>query len=145
MRLQAAVLRVKAPRLAAWSEARRRNAARYRESVPARPASTAASILPVEGPGQHHIYNQFVVRVPHRDQIKASLARRQRGHGRVLSRALSPSGVLRLARLPARARFLHAEAAARETLALPIYGELTDAQLSYVVTSMAAALDEAGA
>jgi dTDP-4-amino-4,6-dideoxygalactose transaminase len=41
--------------------------------------------------------------------------------------------------------FPHAEAAAGQTLALPIYGELTNAQLSYVVASMAAALDEAGA
>jgi dTDP-4-amino-4,6-dideoxygalactose transaminase len=141
--LQAAVLRVKAPRLPAWSEARRRNAARYRELF-GQAGLGGRVTLPVEGPGHHHIYNQFVVRVAHRDQVKALLADRQVGtavyypvpfHLQECFASLGYAG----------GAFPHAEAAARETLALPIFGELTDAQLTHVVTSMAAALDEAGA
>ena len=140
--LQAAVLRVKAPRLAAWSEARRRNAARYRDLFGEAGLDRRVT-LPVEGPGHHHIYNQFVVRVPNRDRIRASLA--DRGVGTAvyypvpfhLQECFEALGY-------ASGAFPAAEAAARETLALPVYAELTDAQLTYVVTSMAAALDEAG-
>ena len=141
--LQAAVLRVKAPRLASWSEGRRRNADRYRQLF--RQAGLDGRVtLPVEGAGYHHIYNQFVVRVPERDRIKASLADLQVGTAVYypvpfhLQECFASLGHV-------AGEFPQAEAAARETLALPIYGELTDAQLRHVVTSMAAALDEAGA
>ena len=140
--LQAAVLRVKALRLAGWSDARRRNAARYRQLF--REAGLDGRVtLPVEGPGHHHIYNQFVVRVPERDRIKAALADRHVGTAVYypvpfhLQECFAPLGY-------AAGAFPHAEAAARETLALPIFGELTDEQLTHVVRSMAAALDEAG-
>jgi dTDP-4-amino-4,6-dideoxygalactose transaminase len=141
--LQAAVLRVKAPRLAVWSDARRRNAARYRELF--RDAGLEGRVtLPVEGPDQHHIYNQFVVRVPSRDRVKDILARHHVGTAIYypvpfhMQECFASLGYREGA-------FPHAEAAARETLALPIYGELTDAQLTHVVASMALALDEAGA
>ena len=61
--LQAAVLRVKLPHLDAWTEARRRNAARYRAAVRGGRACSTRCTLPVErGDGSYHIYNQFVVR-----------------------------------------------------------------------------------
>jgi dTDP-4-amino-4,6-dideoxygalactose transaminase len=141
--LQAAVLRVKAPRLAGWTEARRRNAARYRQLF-AEAGLDGRVTLPVEGLGQYHIYNQFVVRVPHRDRVKEILAARQVSTAIYypvpfhLQECFAPLGY-------AAGAFPHAEAAARETLALPIFGELTDAQLSHVVGSMAFALDEVGA
>jgi dTDP-4-amino-4,6-dideoxygalactose transaminase len=140
--LQAAVLRVKAPRLAGWSEARRHNAGRYRQLFHEAGLDGRVT-LPVEGPGHYHIYNQFVVRVPHRDRIKASLADRQVGTAIYypvpfhLQECFASLGY-------AAGAFPHAEAAARQTLALPIYSELTEAQLTHVVRSMAAALDEAG-
>ncbi|MDQ3907119.1 MAG: DegT/DnrJ/EryC1/StrS family aminotransferase, partial [Acidobacteriota bacterium] len=60
--LQAAVLRVKLPHLDAWSDARARNAARYRELL--RDAGLLEEIEPpFEREGARHIYNQFVVRV----------------------------------------------------------------------------------
>jgi dTDP-4-amino-4,6-dideoxygalactose transaminase len=140
--LQAAVLRVKAPRLAGWSDARRQNATRYRQLF--REAGLDGTVtLPVEEPGHRHIYNQFVVRVPHRDRIKAALAERHVGTAVYypvpfhLQECFASLGY-------AAGAFPHAEAAALETLALPIYGELTDDQLTHVVRSMAAALDEAG-
>jgi dTDP-4-amino-4,6-dideoxygalactose transaminase len=141
--LQAAVLRVKAPYLAGWSEARRRNADRYRQLF--REAGLESRVtLPVEGAGQHHIYNQFVIRVPDRDRVKAILARHQVATAVYypvpfhLQECFAPLGYREGA-------FPHAEAAARETLALPIYGELSDAQLAHVVWAIGAALHEVGA
>jgi dTDP-4-amino-4,6-dideoxygalactose transaminase len=140
--LQAAVLRVKAPRLASWSDARRRNAARYRQLFRAAGLDGRVT-LPVEGPGQHHIYNQFVIRVPARDRVKDLLAAHHVSTAVYypvpfhLQECFAPLGYQPGA-------FPHAEKAARETLALPIYGELTDEQLQHVVRSIGAALDEAG-
>ena len=141
--LQAAVLRVKAPHLDAWSDARRRNADRYRELFDAAGLSARVT-LPVEIAGHRHIYNQFVVRVPHRDRVKALLAARQVATAVYypvpfhLQECFASLGY-------AEGAFPHAEAAARETLALPVYGELTGTQLAHVVSSLGAALDEVGA
>jgi dTDP-4-amino-4,6-dideoxygalactose transaminase len=134
--LQAAVLRVKAPHLAGWTDARRRNALRYAELIGA--AGLAEHVkVPVEPPGAFHIYHQFVVRAgARRDALRTHL--RARGveteiyypvplH---LQECFSPLGYRNGA-------FPHAEAAARETLALPIYSELGDAQLRHVVGAMA--------
>jgi dTDP-4-amino-4,6-dideoxygalactose transaminase len=66
--LQAAVLRVKLPYLAAWTEARRANAARYRQLFAE--AELPEIVLPVDRGGDgYHIYNQFVIRVPDRDAL----------------------------------------------------------------------------
>ena len=102
--LQAAVLRVKAPRLAGWSDARRRNAARYRQLF--REAGLDGRVtLPVEGPGHYHIYNQFVVRVPERDRIKAALADRQSAPPSTIpSHSISRSASRRSATPPAHFR-----------------------------------------
>ncbi|OFW09278.1 MAG: transcriptional regulator, partial [Acidobacteria bacterium RIFCSPLOWO2_02_FULL_67_36] len=70
--LQAAVLRVKLPHLAGWTDARRANAARYDRLFD--DAGLAGRItLPVEPAGRHHIFNQYVIRVPDRDRVRARL------------------------------------------------------------------------
>jgi dTDP-4-amino-4,6-dideoxygalactose transaminase len=134
--LQAAVLRVKLPRLDAWSDARARHAARYRELF------TDAGLLeeiglPFEREGARHIYNQYVVRV---------------GAGRrdALIKHLKSAGVGTEVYYPVplhlqecfrylgyqEGDFPEAERAARETLALPVYPELTQEQQRYVVESL---------
>src|SRR5919197_722910 len=70
--LQAAILRVKAPHLAAWTEARRANAARYRELLGAAGLDGAVA-LPVDPSDRLHIYNQFVIRTADRDGLKKHL------------------------------------------------------------------------
>jgi len=149
--LQAAVLRVKARHLPAWTEARRHNAARYVELF--REAGIADRVtLPVEVPGRYHIYNQFVVRVPGscerepgappslRDEMLAHLKARNIGceiyypvpfH---LQECFASLGYH-------AGDFPRAEQAARETLALPIYGELTEEQQRYVVGAIAECLN----
>ena len=138
--LQAAVLRVKAPHLDGWTTRRRANADRYR--VLFREAGLDGRVrLPVEMDGCRHIYNQFIVRVPERDRVKAALASRRIGTAIYypvpfhLQECFADLGY-------ASGAFPHAEAAAHETLALPIYPELSEAQQAAVVSAMAAALDE---
>ena len=137
--IQAAVLRVKLPHLHEWTEHRRENAARYRSLF--RQAGLADRVtLPTEPPGYHHIFNQFVVRVPNRDDVRQKLAAERIGteiyypvpfH---LQECFAGLGYQ-------RGVFPHAEAAAASTLALPIYGELTTVQQSAVVEAIARALD----
>src|SRR4051812_42880947 len=70
--LQAAILRVKAPHLAAWTEGRQRTAARYRTLF--RNAGLDGMITPPAEPADRtHIYNQFVIRTPVRDGLKQHL------------------------------------------------------------------------
>ncbi len=136
--LQAAVLRVKSRHLASWTEARRRNADRYRTMFAELDQDRRVQ-LPVEPAGCYHIYNQFVVRVPDRDRVKAAMDAAHVGteiyyplpfH---LQKCFADLGY-RIGQFP------HAEQAAAETLALPIYGELTEAQQRYVVESLVQAL-----
>src|SRR5262249_37157783 len=70
--VEAAVLRVKAPPLDAWTEGRRRNAARYRGLFRELGLSDVIA-LPVEPADRRHIYNQFVIRTPDRDGLKRHL------------------------------------------------------------------------
>jgi dTDP-4-amino-4,6-dideoxygalactose transaminase len=137
--MQAAILRVKLPHLAAWSERRRANAATYRALFDDARLSPVIRV-PIEPAGRTHIYNQFVVRVPDRDRLRTRLAERGVGtevyypvpfHRQECFADLSPRG---------RA-FPNADAAARDVLALPIYPELTREQQEHVVASIAACLD----
>ncbi len=133
--LQAAVLRVKAPHLAEWTEGRRRNAARYYELF--QDAGLTRQIeLPVEPDGFHHIYNQFVIRAPRRDELRDHLAAARIGtevyypvpfHRQTCFAHLDSS----------RGSFPVADQAAATALALPIFGELTAAQQQHVVASIA--------
>ena len=133
--IQAAVLRVKARHLPAWTEARRRNAVRYaRLFEEAR--LTGRVGLPVEVPGCYHIYNQFIVRVPNRDRLRGHLASWKVGTDIYYPVPLHLQECF--AALGHQAGdFPEAERASRETLALPIYGELTEAQQQYVVDAVA--------
>ena len=129
--LQAAVLRVKLKYLDDWSAARCRNAARYRELF-AGADLAGMLLLPEDVPG--HIYNQFVVRAERRDALQAHL--RAEGIGSEIYYPLPLHLQACFAELGYRSGDLpHAEKAATEVLALPIYPELTDEQLVRVVES----------
>ena len=133
--LQAAVLRVKAPHLASWTDARRANAARYLDLF--RQAGVTDRVtLPVEPPGRRHIYNQFVVRTADRDGLRRHL------DGRGIGTEIYYPVPFHLQPCFAdlghrRGDFPHAERAADHSLALPIYGELTRAQQDAVVGAVA--------
>src|SRR3954469_23750549 len=132
--LQAAVLRVKLPHLERWSEMRRANADRYDGLF--RDSAVADRVtLPARAPDRNHIFNQYVVRVPNRDAVRAHLERAGIGSEIYhpvpfhLQDCFTPLGYRKGA-------FPAAEAAAAETLALPIYGELTESQQRAVVDAI---------
>jgi dTDP-4-amino-4,6-dideoxygalactose transaminase len=136
--LQAAVLRVKLPRLDRWTEARRANARRYDELFAAADL-TARVVLPRELPGCRHTFNQYLVRVPDRDRIRAYLS--EQGIGTEIYYPVPFHLQACFATLGySRGDFPHAEHAAETALALPIYGELTPEQQQAVVSALAEAL-----
>ena len=131
--LQAAVLRVKLPYLPAWSDARRANAARYRALFA--DAGLSQVTLPVEAPERTHIYNQFVIRVPQRDRLRAHLD--AVGIGTEVYYPVPFHLQECFAGLGYKAgAFPVAEAAAQQSLALPIYPELNVAQQAAVVDAI---------
>ncbi len=133
--LQAAVLRVKAPHLMAWTEARRLNARRYARLFEESGLSDRVSIPP-DPVDRRHVFNQYVIRVQERDALRRHLD----GYG--IGTEVYYPDPLHLqpcfAALGHRAGdFPEAERAAAESLALPIFGELTMEQQQHVVTSVA--------
>ena len=133
--LQAAVLAVKLPHLDDWTAARRRNADRYRALFAATPGLPPELRVPADAPG--HVYNQFVVRAPRRDALREHLA--AAGVGTEVYYPLPFHMQPCFAHLGVReGAFPHAEAAAREAVALPIYAELNEAMQAQVVAQIAA-------
>jgi len=148
--LQAAVLRVKLKYLDGWTAARQRNAERYRrlfaEAGLADPRSPTLSprspiVLPTDMGYGRHIYNQFVIRADRRERVMAVLRERKIGHEVYypvplhLQECFAGLGY-RPGDLP------ESERAAGETLALPIYGELTAEMQEAVVAAIASAYHE---
>jgi len=134
--LQAAVLRVKLPHLASWTAARQRNAGRYR-SLFSDAGLEGTVQLPLEAPDRTHIYNQFVVQVPDRDSLRRYLT--ERGIGTEIYYPVPFHLQACFANLGyKKGAFPAAEAAATKSLALPIYGELSEAQQAHVVLAIRA-------
>lgn len=138
--IQSAVLNVKLPHLDGWSAGRRDRAAFYREQFAQRGLNGVLQ-LPAEpwvneGLTNHHIYNQFVVRVPRRDDLRKHL--QENGVGSEVYYPL-PLHLQECFRdLGYReGDFPESERAARETIALPIYPELTQEEQTYVVEKVA--------
>jgi dTDP-4-amino-4,6-dideoxygalactose transaminase len=117
---------------------RRENATRYAALF--RNAGLLERVtLPVEPPGWTHIFNQFVIRVPDRDAVRARMA--EAGIGTEIYYPVPFHRQECFASLGhAAGGFPHADAAAQASLALPIYAELTGEQQAAVVQALAAAL-----
>jgi len=139
--LQAAILRVKLRHLDDWTGARRDVAARYRRLFDEAGLAEVVT-LPVEKPGHFHVYNQFVIRVAAdaRDPLRAHLAAQRVGSEIYYPIPLHlQTCFASLGHGPGD--FPVAEAAAAETVALPIYPELADEALRHVVGSIASFFD----
>ncbi len=134
--LQAAILRVKLRELDNWTAARQKNAAFYRELFGEHGLEDTIT-LPLERPGVRHIYNQFVIRVPgKRDELKTFLL--ERGIGTAIYYPIPLHLQECFAFLGGKEGDLpESEMAALETLALPIFPELTGSQIEYVVEKIA--------
>jgi dTDP-4-amino-4,6-dideoxygalactose transaminase len=147
--IQAAVLNVKLPHLDRWSERRRSNAALYsrlfiekglaeKEGVTAFDKRNAVLLPKAVYAGSrlrnYHIYNQYVIRVQRRDELKKHLADNEIGteiyypvpfHRQECFAYLNCSDT----------DYPHSNFAAEHSLALPIYPELTPEQIEWVVES----------
>ncbi len=134
--VQAAVLSVKLRHLEAWNRARRERAAAYTRRLRDAGIDRQGVVLP-ELAADEHVFHQFVIRVERRDQLREALA-----EAGVETQVYYPVPLHRqpcFAALGFRAgEFPHAEKACRECLALPIFPELSDEQVDYVVETIAA-------
>jgi dTDP-4-amino-4,6-dideoxygalactose transaminase len=138
--IQAAILKVKLSFVDNWAAARRAAADFYREEFERRGLSKQIA-LPAEpyrdrGLTNHHVYHQFAIRAPRRDDLRAHLRQRE-----IETAIYYPLGLHEqkcFAYLEyQRGDFPETERAARETLALPIYPEISRDAQSYVVNSIA--------
>lgn len=134
--LQAAIILVKLPYLDQWTSARQANAQYYRELFSHEGLDNLIG-LPVEKRGRH-IYNQFIIALQsRRDELRRSL--NESGIGTEVYYPVPMHLQPCFAYLNTKkGDFPKAEAAADQTLALPIYAELTDEQQAYVVQKIKA-------
>lgn len=128
--LQAAILLVKLPYLSNWSERRRQNAQTYDR------AFAGSSVEgPFISPDCMSIFNQYVIRVDHRDEILAALKQAEIGtevyYPVPMHKQQCFEGKCRLS-----GTLCEAEDASRSVLALPIYPELKPEQIDYVVQAV---------
>jgi dTDP-4-amino-4,6-dideoxygalactose transaminase len=133
--IQSAVLNIKLKHLDAWSAGRQRNARIYDTAFEKADLGKAVE-TPRAVPGLRHIFNQYVIRVRDRDPLRQHLM--AAGVGTEIYYPVPLHLQECFAYLKHRkGDFPHAERAAEETLALPIFPELTEVQLQYVVHSVA--------
>jgi dTDP-4-amino-4,6-dideoxygalactose transaminase len=134
--IQAAVLNVKLPHLDAWSAARQRNAAFYDAAF--KHAALGARVMTPSpaAPRARHIYNQYCIRAQRRDELRGWLA--EHGIGAEIYYPLPLHMQQCFAYLGHKPQdFPESLRASQETLALPIYPELSESQLQYVVDTVA--------
>jgi dTDP-4-amino-4,6-dideoxygalactose transaminase len=138
--LQAAILSVKLPYLDKWAAARRSAADFYKAEI-ARAGLTEKVAVPAEpyrdsGATNHHVYHQYVIRTPMRDALREHLDKRE-----IQTAIYYPLGLHEqkcFAHLGyEEGDFPETERAARETLALPIYPEISREAQRYVVSAIA--------
>jgi dTDP-4-amino-4,6-dideoxygalactose transaminase len=129
--IQGAILRVKLRHLEAWTEARRSRAVRYDRRLGSAPVQ-----LPAARPQSRHVYHLYTVRTAERDRHRRALL--ERG----IQTAIHYPTPIHLQRAHAdlgyaSGDFPHSERAALEVLSLPMFAELTDAQVDEVASVMA--------
>ncbi len=133
--LQAVVLDIKLRYLDAWHEQRRENAAWYDVRFSGTSVQTPKAVFANQDVTNYHIYNQYIVRVPKRDAVKQALVNANVGcdiyypvplH---LQECFADLGYK-------SGDFPESEKAATETLALPIYPELTESMQEYVADTL---------
>ena len=128
--LQAAVLRVKLRHIDIWNNRRRQLAFEYNQAL-----AGSALITPSETPGCHHVYHLYIVRCPDRQRIQQGL--RNAGIASAIYYPLPLHLTQPLHTLGHQpGDFPHAEAASRETLAIPLYPEMNTEQVQAVLSTL---------
>lgn len=128
--LQAAILKVKLPHLAGWTETRRTNAARY-DKLFAEAGLPEERLITPKQTGDDHIYNQYSIRTPFRDALVKHLSELKIGNEIYyplclhLQKCFADLGYN-------EGSMPNAERASKEVLALPIFPELGEDRLTHV-------------
>ena len=132
--LQAAILLVKLDHLDRWTQSRQDNAARYRQLFDE--AQIGEYVTPPPATGGRHIFNQYVIRAERRDELRSWLAEHE-----IRTEIYYPLALHEQACFAdlghAADDFPNARRAAAESLALPVYPELSGEQIEYVVSRIA--------
>jgi dTDP-4-amino-4,6-dideoxygalactose transaminase len=145
--IQAAVLRVKLKHLAAWNDARREHAASYDRLFAEAGLTSAGNVanspdhnspvrLLARSSQAKHVFHQYVIRAQRRDELRQFLSERKVGSEVYYPLPLHLQPVFAYLGLKER-DFPIAEQAAKEVLALPMFPELTEAEISRVVETIA--------
>jgi dTDP-4-amino-4,6-dideoxygalactose transaminase len=142
--IQAAVLRVKLPHIAEWNQSRRQHAATYDRlfvdagltSSPASNQKTAPVRLLALSPQAKHVFHQYVIRAQRRDDLRKFLTDRKIGSEIYYPLPLHLQPVFSYLGLKAGDMPV-SEQAAQEILALPMFPELTETEIGWVVESIA--------
>ena len=128
--LQAAILQAKFPHLDSWNEKRRELSKRYTEHL-----APLGIVTPVEREWAKHVYHLYIIRSEKRDQLQAFL--KQKGIASEVYYPIPPHLSVPCKKFGYKeGDFPHAEKAAKETLALPLYPELTLAQQDEVIATI---------
>jgi dTDP-4-amino-4,6-dideoxygalactose transaminase len=138
--LQAAILMVKLPHLAAWTEARRRIAQRYDELL----AGVGDIVTPAVAAGRYHVYHLYVIRSEKRDALKKHLA--AAGIPTVLNYPKALPFYAAYSYLGAKPQdFPVAHRNQSRILSLPIYPEMSDEMIIYVADQIRRFFSQPGA
>ena len=136
--LQAAILRVKLRHLEAWNEDRRRLAAVYNRAF----AGTNI-VVPQEAPGSKHVYHLYVIQAERRDRVQRFLKERGIASGVYYPQPVHALDACRGCSGPADG-YPVAERCARDSLAIPLYPELTAADARAIAATVQEALGRFG-
>ncbi len=138
--LQATVLGIKLKHLDSWTSGRRKNVELYRKlfadaGISGEKLSDAPVVLPHELPNRFHIYNQFVVRVRERDKLMEALASAKVGCAIYYPVPLHLQKCFSSLEY-GEGDFPVSEEAAKTTVALPVFPELSQDQIAFVVQTI---------
>jgi dTDP-4-amino-4,6-dideoxygalactose transaminase len=136
--MQAAILDVKLPHLSGWSAARRATADFYRSEFEKSGLSRSVTLPaePYRGEAEsHHIYHQYVIRVARRDALRDHLEKKGIGTAIYYPVGLHEQECFAYLGYE-KGDFPETERATQETLALPIYPEISREAQTYVVSAI---------
>jgi len=138
--IQAAVLSVKLPHLDGWHQARQENADYYNSLFEQKDLDQLVrphAVYQAQGLKNYHIYNQYMIRVPKRDELRSFLQSHQIASEVYYPLTLHQQECFHYLGHSYTGAFPESEKAASEVLALPIYPDLTHAMLEHVVKHIA--------
>ena len=126
--LQAAILRVKLPHLDKWNEGRRKVAHIYSKAL----SETPNLQIPFEAPNRTHVYHLYILQIPNRDELREKLKEAGIGTSVYYPQPLHLAEPCKSLGYK-EGDFPVAEKASLETIAIPVYPEMSDDQIAYVL------------